>query len=93
MAVRHPTAEDHLRDPEGEELDSMKPGVSSNGGYPQSPPQVLIILVGKPHGFVGETHHFCKTPNMGNVQYCRDQYFEYPIGGINILNIQYPIIL
>jgi len=41
-----------------------KMGVSSNGGFPQSPPQVLIIFSRKTHGLVGETHHFSGNPHM-----------------------------
>ena len=33
--------------------------------YPQSPhPKCWSFLVGKPHGFVGETHHFRSCPPM-----------------------------
>ena len=35
-------------------------GVSWNGGTPKKHPQNDHFLVGKPHGFVGETHHFRK---------------------------------
>ena len=39
-------------------------GVSLNGGFypPFSYPKCWSFLVGKPHGFVGETHHFQETP-------------------------------
>ena len=38
-------------------------GVSLNGGTPISHPKCWSFLVGKPHGFVGETHHFWKPPS------------------------------
>ena len=37
--------------------------VSKTRGTPNLHPK-MIILVGKPHGFVGETHHFRKPPSF-----------------------------
>ena len=37
-------------------------GVSLNGGTPISHPKCESFLVGKSHGFVGETQHFRKPP-------------------------------
>ena len=40
-------------------------GVSLNGGFPPiSQPKCWSFLIGKPHGFAGETHHFRVHPHV-----------------------------
>ena len=45
-------------------------GVSLNGGTPISHPKCWSFLVGKPHGFVGETHHFRSCPHFNCSKNC-----------------------
>ena len=47
-----------------------------NGGFPQSPPQVLIIFSRKTHGPVGETHPF----------YRKSPFFGQSKGWVNVTN-------
>ena len=44
-------------------LCTMDMGVSKNRGTPQNIPK-WSFLVGKPHGFVGDTHHFRSCPHI-----------------------------
>jgi len=54
-------------------------GVSLNGGTAISTPSADHFLVGKPHGFVGETQHFRNPPNQG------------PWGSYLRLKVQHPL--